>query len=100
MRVQACFLGRFNFTSDYLVFSMDLRGDTGVGRCVTRGRRIRRSRFRTAGGRLTRDGMNGVRDLNSAAGRGDGVAALFEAVVTHAGTMQLADDATGNVVRW
>jgi len=44
--------------------------------------------------------MNGVRDMNGAAGRGDGVAALFEAVVTRAGTTQLADDATGVVVRW
>jgi len=38
--------------------------------------------------------MNGVRDLNSAAGRGDGVAALFEAVLTRAGKTQLAGDAT------
>ena len=59
---------RLIFTSDYLVFSMDLKGDTGVGRCVIRGRCVRRSRFRTAGGRLTRDGMNGVREMNSAAG--------------------------------
>ena len=43
--------------------------------------------------------MTGVQQAVSA-GHGDVVAALFEAVVTHAGKTQLADDATAVVVTW
>ncbi|MGH7179024.1 MAG: SpoIIE family protein phosphatase [Tepidisphaeraceae bacterium] len=43
--------------------------------------------------------MSGVKDALAKSGD-DEVAALFDAVVTHAGTTQLSDDATAVLVRW
>lgn len=55
------------------------------------------------GGRLVPDqfGLDNVRRvLAGTAGEHDTVEALFAAVIDHAGTSQLADDATAVIVRW
>ncbi|MGE5608712.1 MAG: SpoIIE family protein phosphatase [Bacillota bacterium] len=52
------------------------------------------------GGERRMFGLAGVAECVAGAAGGDEVGALFEAVVRHAGSGELADDATAVVVRW
>ena len=45
-------------------------------------------------------GMDGIERVLRENPAGDAVATLFEALIAHAGTTHLADDATGVMVRW